>query len=76
MPFINEEHFNDDDLESIWLIEHQIQENARERKGVSMETELGKQILYILNIPSNFTVDKTSSNSDRFELDFEQFKIG
>lgn len=57
VDIINEEVTNDNDLESIWLIEHQLKEaqNLDKRKT---ENELGKLIQYILNIPSNFTIEK------------------
>lgn len=57
IDIINEEVTNDNDLESIWLIEHQLKEaqNLDKRKT---ENELGKLIQYILNIPSNFTIEK------------------
>ncbi len=33
LTFINEEMQNDDDLQSIWLIEHQIVQNLKEKKN-------------------------------------------
>ena len=54
---INEEHVSDDDLESTWLIENHIKENPRNRKNI--DSELGKLALYVLNIPSNFSIGKS-----------------
>lgn len=66
---IAEEHMSDEDLESTWLIENQITE-IREKKN--MDAELGKLTLYVLNIPSNFTIDKTVQ-TDKIALNEEDY---
>ena len=39
-----------------------------------MEMELAKQVMYILSIPSNFTLDRNSSSSE-FMLTFNNLQI-
>ena len=57
MKVIQEEPASEEDLEATWLIENHIKESLKEKKG--LDVELGKLALYVLNIPSNFSVDKT-----------------
>lgn len=70
---VNEQLSTDDDLESIWLIEHTLTD-SRERKPSSLDLELAKQVLYILNIPSNFTAEK-APHTDHLHLDFPLLEI-
>lgn len=66
---IADEPVSNEDLESTWLIEYQLAE-SREKK--SMDAELGKLALYVLNIPSNFTIDK-SLQTEKITLNEEDY---
>lgn len=66
---INEELQDDDDLESIWVIEHHIAESPN-RSGT--EHELGKLVHSILSIPSNFNTDKAMETE---KLEFKNFEL-
>lgn len=57
LKIVNEEAMSDDDLESIWLIENHIKEIITKKKN--NETEFGKLAMFVLNMPTNFSVDKT-----------------
>jgi hypothetical protein len=57
-------------LESIWLIENHIKESPKIRKTI--DCELGKLALYVLNIPSNFSVEK-SLQTEKLDLNEEGF---
>ena len=65
VSIINEGSLDEDeDLELSWLIEHSIKDK---QVGKNTEIELGKLYLYILNIKSNFTADRTML-TDQFQL--------
>ena len=57
LTIINEENVSDDDLESIWLIENHIKETVAKKKN--NDTEFGKLAMFVLSMPTNFSVDKT-----------------
>jgi hypothetical protein len=60
---INEEISNDDDIENLWLIEYQLESK-------DMKSEFSGLIdtgLEVLNIASNFAVDKTML-TDKIDL--------
>jgi uncharacterized membrane protein len=69
MEMINEEQRDDDDLESIWVIEHHIAESPNRN---ATEHELGKLVLSILTIPSNFNIDKAMETE---KLEFKNYEL-
>lgn len=64
---INKQCQSDEDLEATWLIEHQIKESQSNRKRKNVQ--VARLALYVLNIPSNFSADKTVIQTDQVMLD-------